>query len=57
MSPDHAQAALQFMSRVQMNAQEIPAFQEVCQALQAEAQPSEVTPIKVNEDDPKQQFN
>lgn len=48
MRPDLAKVALQFLSRVQLNAQEIPAFQEVCMALDnASKQPSEV---EVDED-------
>lgn len=33
MTPELAQAALQFMQRVQLQGQEVPAFNAVCHAL------------------------
>ena len=43
MRPDLAQAAMQFIARVDLKVQEIPALQQVMQALEAEAkQPTEV---------------
>ena len=43
MRPDLAQAAMQFIARVDLKVQEIPAIQQVMQALEAEAkQPTEV---------------
>jgi hypothetical protein len=53
MSPEAIQATMQFMNRVQLNAQEIPAWQQCMQELQelanpiqkaAEPQLAEVTP-------------
>lgn len=41
MTSELAKAALQFLSRVNLNAQEIPAYEEVCRALVREAEAGE----------------
>lgn len=41
MNPELCKAALQFLSRVNLNAQEIPAFEAVVRALTEEAEAGE----------------
>lgn len=50
MTPELAQAALQFMQRVQLQGQEVPAFNAVCAALREELKP-QPKPVEGQADD------